>query len=186
MEWTIDKSIAYEGLDGKREDVAYGTGEQMKEFFQDDFGVSEDNHIYNQSWLYNQNFSKENTLVNGVREAESLTIFVHGTNSSPADADQNFIKALDETYNEEVVQFEWSGENNKAARTEVAQELLKFVENYEFKDGEKFNLIGHSHGGNVEKEFTQFYKGDKRIDEFITLEILIVMTMFLIEKIYPQ
>ncbi len=73
----MDRGIAYDGLDGKREDVAHGTGDQMKEFFQDDFGVSEDNHTENQSWLYNQDFSKENSLVDLVEEVEPASLITY-------------------------------------------------------------------------------------------------------------
>jgi len=66
----MDKAVTYDGLDGKREDVAHGTGDQMKEFFQDDFGAAKNNYDDNQSWLANQDFSRENEQVNGVRKAE--------------------------------------------------------------------------------------------------------------------
>jgi len=45
-----------------------------------------------------------------------------------------------------------------------AAELLKLVENHQFAEREKLNIISHSHGGNVVKEFTQNYKGEKKID----------------------
>jgi len=48
----------------------------MKEFFQDDFGAAKDNYDDNQSWLSNQDFSRENKQVNGVREAEPWTVQV--------------------------------------------------------------------------------------------------------------
>jgi len=48
----------------------------MKEFFQDDFGAAKDNYDDNQSWLANQDFSRENEQMNGVRKAEPWTVQV--------------------------------------------------------------------------------------------------------------
>ncbi|ASM36878.1 filamentous hemeagglutinin family protein [Campylobacter sputorum bv. faecalis CCUG 20703] len=100
---------------------------------------------------------------------DNLSIFIHGTWSSPKDADPEFIEALSTTFKEPIYQFEWSGENNKKARASGAIKLTEFVENYKFKEGEPLNLVMHSHGGNVGKDFTQFYEGDKKIDNFIML-----------------
>jgi hypothetical protein len=99
-------------------------------------------------------------------QGDNLTIFVHGTNSSPKDADPKFIKSIEKTYNEKVVQLEWSGDNSKDARTVAAKKLKEIVENHNFKDGEKLNITGHSHGGNVNNEFTTIYEGDKKIDNY--------------------
>ena len=99
----------------------------------------------------------------------NLLMFIHGTNSSPKDADPEFIKALEETFGEKVIQPEWSGKNQKYARTDGANTLLKLVNNYEFGPSEKLNIIDHSHGGNVTKEFTQLYNGDKKIDTLVFL-----------------
>ncbi len=68
----MDRGIAYDGLDGTREDIAHATGDQMREFLQDDFGVAEDNSTSHQSWMYRQDFSAENSLVDEVREVEPL------------------------------------------------------------------------------------------------------------------
>jgi hypothetical protein len=109
-------------------------------------------------------------------EIEPLTIFVHGTYSNSKSADKDFIKAVGDTYNEDVVLFDWSGkngidgngegsaENSKDARTGGAQQLNEMIENYQFADGEQLNIVAHSHGGNVVKEFTQIYDGEKKID----------------------
>ncbi len=66
----MDRGVAYDGLNGNREDVAHATGDQMREFLQDDFGVAEDNTISHQSWMYRQDFSAENSLVDEVKQAE--------------------------------------------------------------------------------------------------------------------
>ncbi len=68
----MDRGVAYDGLDGTREDVAHATGDQMREFLQDDFGLAEDNTISHQSWMYRQDFSAENSLVDEVKQAEPL------------------------------------------------------------------------------------------------------------------
>ena len=103
------------------------------------------------------------------RDKDYLTVFVHGTGSSPEDADKNFIKSVGDTFNEKVEQLRWSGGNTKEARTEGAEGLAKMVENHKFKEGEKLNIVGHSHGGNVMKEFTQMYDGEKKVDNMVFL-----------------
>ncbi|AXX85313.1 esterase/lipase family protein [Aliarcobacter skirrowii] len=123
---------------------------------------------------YLQDVAKANS---GDGRIDDLTIFVHGTYSSPKDADKDFLEAVGKTYNETVYQFDWSGkdgtENGSGAdnsfwsRANAGLRLSEFVENYEFKDGEPLNIIGHSHGGNVIKDFTQFYQGDKKIDNVV-------------------
>lgn len=105
---------------------------------------------------------------------DNLTIFVHGTFASPQSADKDFLEAVSKTYNEAVYQFDWSGkdgdagglgaENTTYARLNAASRLTEFVENHQFQDGEKLNIVMHSHGGNVGKDFTQLYEGDKKID----------------------
>ena len=105
---------------------------------------------------------------------DDLTIFVHGTYSSPKDADKEFLNTLSKTYNEAVYQFDWSGkngtengagaDNSSFARLNAGFRLSEFVENYKFEEGETLNIIAHSHRGNVVKDFTQLYQGDKKID----------------------
>ena len=102
-------------------------------------------------------------------KGDNLAVFVHGTNSSPEDADPKFIKAMSDTYKEEIIQLRWSGENNKKARSKAAKDLLDLVQKHKFKEGEKLNLGGHSHGGNVLKKFTNIYQGDKKIDNMVFL-----------------
>lgn len=85
------------------------------------------------------------------------------------EAEPEFIEALEETFGEEVRQLEWSGKNTKAARSEAAQKLKADIENHEFKEGEGIHIITHSHGGNVFKEFTQIYDGERKIDSSVFL-----------------
>lgn len=110
---------------------------------------------------------------------DNLTIFVHGTFSSPKDADKDFLNSVSNTHNEPVYQFDWSGkggtaegegaENSAQARAYAAWRLAQYIENYTFKEGEPLNIIAHSHGGNVFKDFTQFYEGTKKIDTVVLM-----------------
>ncbi len=127
--------------------------------------------IFNDYTLYSNNTNFEN-LDKSV--GDDLTIFIHGTYSSPKDANKDFIKALSKTYNEKAYQFDWSGkvgtsggngaDNKRKSRKNAALRLTKIVKNHKFKKNEKLNIVGHSHGGNVIKDFTQFYNGNKKID----------------------
>jgi len=72
------------------------------------------------------------------------------------------------------VQLDWSkdgviGNSTPVSRTEGAENLLDLVNNYTFLPGEQLNVVDHSHGGNVTKEFTQLYSGDKKIDNLVLL-----------------
>ncbi|MBY0540555.1 MAG: hemagglutinin repeat-containing protein, partial [Campylobacterales bacterium] len=130
--------------------------------------------LYQNSVLYKKDVAKADS---GDGRIDDLTIFVHGTYSSPKDADKDFLDSVSKTYNEPVYQFDWSGkdgtENGSGAdnsfwsRANAGFRLSEFIENYEFKDGETLNIIGHSHGGNVIKDLTQFYQGDKKIDNVV-------------------
>lgn len=55
-------------------------------------------------------------------------------------------------------------DNSDTARMNAGERLADYIENYDFTEGEKLNLVGHSHGGNVIKVSTQNYEGDKIID----------------------
>ena len=112
-------------------------------------------------------------------KGDNLTIFVHGTYSSPKTSDPAFINAVSSTYKEKVYLFDWSGidgaangdgaDNNAKARLNAASRLSEYIASHPFKEGEKLNLIGHSHGGSVEKAFTNLYNGDKKIDNMVFL-----------------
>ena len=99
----------------------------------------------------------------------NLTMFVNGTNSSPEESDPEFIKAVGNTFGEKVDQPEWPGNNSKEARTTGALKLLNEVNRHTFLPGERLNIVDHSHGGNVTKEFTQLYTGHKKIDTLVFL-----------------
>lgn len=113
-------------------------------------------------------FSGQRIAKNAVEN--NLTLFVHGTKSSPKDADQEFINALEETFGEDVEHLDWApGKNYRETRIDAAKELKNIVENHQFQEGEPLNIITHSHGGNVFKEFTQIYEGDQKVDTSVFL-----------------
>ncbi|NBX53419.1 MAG: hypothetical protein EBT63_07225, partial [Proteobacteria bacterium] len=116
----------------------------------------------------------EGSRIGGNAGANNATLFVTGTDpkqkkSSSKDLDPDFRHTIEKTFNEKLIEFEWTGGNTKEARTEAAQKLYDIFQDYEFAPGEKFNLIAFSHGGNVLKEFTSLYSGDKKIDNMILL-----------------
>jgi hypothetical protein len=43
----------------------------------------------------------------------------------------------------------WSGCNSDAARVQAARRLCRIVASHRFAAGERLNIVGHSHGGNV-------------------------------------
>ena len=80
------------------------------------------------------------------------------------------LKTMEETCGEEVIEFSWSGGNTREARKEAALKLLKEeIQDKPLKEGEPLNFVEHSHGGNVLKEFTQLYQGEKKIDTTVSL-----------------
>ncbi len=104
----------------------------------------------------------------------NLTMFVTGTDpeqkkSSSKDLDPKLRNAVEQTFNEELTDFEWTGGNTQEARTQAAHNLNEIISNHEFAPGEQLNLVGFSHGGNDLKEFTQIYSGNKKIDNLIFL-----------------
>ena len=99
-----------------------------------------------------------------------LTVIVHGTwarNADYARQGAEFQKAVSATFREPAVLFNWSGGNSKKARAAAAQGLAVFIKQ-NLKAGEKLNIVAHSHGGNVVKEYTT--RDDAvRIDNLFTL-----------------
>ncbi|MDX2082834.1 MAG: hypothetical protein SFV53_02465, partial [Rickettsiales bacterium] len=113
-------------------------------------------------------------FVGGNAAANNATLVVTGTDpeqkkSSSKDLDPEFRDEVEKTFGEKLIDFEWSGGNTKEARMDAAQKLYKIFKDYEFAPGEKLNLVGFSHGGNVLKEFTSLYEGGKKIDNMILL-----------------
>jgi len=126
--------------------------------------------VYNSANLNLYSYSHDNPVTYTDPDG-LLTIIVHGTFANNADyAQQNapFQKSVSKTFGENAVAFNWSGNNNRADRTAAAKALAKFIAQHEFKSGEKLNIVAHSHGGNVVKEYTQL-KESKGIDTLVDL-----------------
>ncbi len=80
-----------------------------------------------------------------------LTIIIPGTFNNYNDWNTSeFKKWVSKTFGENAIVFKWSGEDNRAARSQAAKALNAYIDRY-MKDhpGEKINLVAHSHGGNV-------------------------------------
>jgi len=128
-----------------------------------------------QSNVSKLDLSKNNAEVAGIPGLEKRTFYVHGTDSDPTVATPEFLESLRKTYGDvdNVITIKWNAYNNNDARIiggkemydQVQKELLKNP----LKPGEKLNIVAHSHGGNVVKEFTQLYSGDKKIDNIVFL-----------------
>lgn len=138
-----------------------------------EFFSKNDNKINAKKWLKNQ-FNNKKTkyiLLKNNKEAkkakhrDNRTIFVHGTFSDSTTFKDEFIAStLDMICDYNFNLLNWSGKNTKIARKEAAKNLLKLIDNeYEYKKDEIINLVGHSHGGNVIKEFTNIYDNDYKI-----------------------
>ncbi|MBI5085835.1 MAG: RHS repeat-associated core domain-containing protein [Acidobacteria bacterium] len=99
-----------------------------------------------------------------------LTIIVPGTwNKHSEWEDSEFRKRVEKSFGEKAIVLPNSGmKNDKAARSAAAKMIVELVKQHTFADGEKLNIIAHSHGGNAVFEAT---KGglDHKIDNLVTL-----------------
>ena len=77
----------------------------------------------------------------------------------------------------------WEGENTKEGRTDAAYELFEYVSNYEFALDEPLNIVGHSHGGNIIKEFTNIYALPQEITNFNNLASVNIGNMTYMPKL---
>lgn len=118
--------------------------------------------------------SMNTSLVEGKRDY--LTVYIGGTQmvgeSSSADSkilSPDLRQSIENQFNEPVTDFTWSGNNDKSARMVAAEDLNTIIANHQFAEGEKLNIVAHSHGGNVVKEFTQLYDGEQKIDNLVFL-----------------
>jgi RHS repeat-associated protein len=102
-----------------------------------------------------------------------LTIIVPGTwNDHKAWEDweekYGFKKQVEKTFGEKAIVLDNGGMGNtKNARTEAARKINEIIKNHEFAEGEKLNIVAHSHGGNAVKEAT--HNMDHKIDNLVTL-----------------
>ncbi|MFC1659665.1 hemagglutinin repeat-containing protein, partial [Pseudomonadota bacterium] len=103
----------------------------------------------------------------------ALTLYLEGTDLSNSRTPENsqehgqiMADIIAKTFNDDGngEYFYWDGGNTKEDRTKAANNLNEFISNYEFTEGESLNLVEHSHGGNVVKEWSTIYNGDKKVD----------------------
>ncbi len=81
-----------------------------------------------------------------------LTIVIPGTwadNANDWTADKPLVQEMSRIFHEDAAILSWSFANSDQARRSAAQYLRNIVNNYQFKPGEKLNIITSSHGGNV-------------------------------------
>lgn len=62
---------------------------------------------------------------------------------------------------------DWSGGDNNWARSGASYNISNLINDHKFTDGEKLNIIGHSHGGNIAFEVSN--EIDRKIDNLVTL-----------------
>ena len=113
-----------------------------------------------------------NNPINGKDPSGLLTVIIPGTNYDQQDYSlggdsENFVNAVGKTFGEKPAIFDWSGENTIDAREKAAESLAKMIKDHKFADGEKLNLIGHSHGGNI--AILASKKTDKETDTLVTI-----------------
>jgi RHS repeat-associated protein len=99
-----------------------------------------------------------------------LTIIVPGTGWSEKDWNENseFYKRVKATFKDKTVILQWSGGNSREARKAAAEALAQLVKEHKFADGEKLNIVAHSHGGNAAFQFSNSLSG-RKIDNLVTL-----------------
>ena len=101
----------------------------------------------------------------------NLTVYMGGTGNGKApyaQAGTAFNAALSKFFNgDRVMVFQWSGSILPWRRMAAARDLRSFID-ANLRPGEKLNLAGHSHGGNVEKLYTKL-PGHESVDTLLTL-----------------
>src|SRR5438105_6993814 len=91
-------------------------------------------------------------------DAKDLIVFVHGTGASnPADEGKKWWQ-LQSTFSNELgglqsraiatLPFHWSGLNSELARRRAGQALFERLLQTD-QSGQRYHLVGHSHGGSV-------------------------------------
>lgn len=120
--------------------------------------------------------------VNRVDPSGLLTLLVHGTGGEATDHEwaeigSEFWQAVSSTFGEEARTFNWR-EYSSVFQVTIAsgytgifsggQKLANFLNNeYPWKEGEKLNIIAHSHGGNIVNAASSYLT--RQIDNLITL-----------------
>jgi RHS repeat-associated protein len=115
-----------------------------------------------------------NNPINAYDPDGRLTIIVPGTwyGSDWSKTNNLFINSMNSFGEIPFVMNEkdmWSGGNVVRDRSAAAGYLSNLINNYSFKEGEKLNLVAHSHGGNVAKEAIGLLNDGIKVDNFVTL-----------------
>jgi RHS repeat-associated protein len=118
-----------------------------------------------------------NDPINSVDPSGLLTIIIGGFLNGQAtwgQPDTDMWKAIRDTFGEDPRVFEWAALAVFYPLYSDIQlagvELAKFLNGYDFKEGEKLNIVAHSHGGNVVKVASQNLRQSTRsIDNLVTL-----------------
>jgi hypothetical protein len=103
----------------------------------------------------------KNNPVNNIDPDGRVTIVLNGTwaeNADWAQPNSRFMQAVGKTFGETPDYVSWNGGNNGDARTAGAEKLAAFINSPgvigRLIGGEKLNIVAHSHGGNVIKEYS--------------------------------
>ena len=109
-----------------------------------------------------------NNPLTGIDPEGLVTIYVHGTYSSPQTFDSRtgniYSGVLDDP---DRIDFQWSGDNRASARVTAGNLLAGTIAKARRENpSEPINVIAHSHGGNVAFEAT---RSGAQIDNLITL-----------------
>jgi len=99
-----------------------------------------------------------------------LTIIVPGTwNNLDEWEESEFKKLVEMTFGEKAIVLDnYKMGNDKKSRTEAAKKINDIINNHVFTEGEKLNIVAHSHGGNAVFEATKSGM-DRKIDNLVTL-----------------
>ena len=113
-----------------------------------------------------------NNPINNLDPSGLFTVIVPGTNYNKDDwsesgAASDFISNVGKTFGETAQVGHWSGNDNPWARQSAAGNVLSMINEHQFAEGEKLNIIGHSHGGNIANLISQMT--ERRIDTLVTL-----------------
>lgn len=110
-----------------------------------------------------------NNPINAIDPDGFLTIVIHGTWADKDKWQQSqFLKNVAATFKDKnTILFKWSGGNSDKDRQAAAKALAAYIKDYKFADGEKLNIVAHSHGGNV--AFAASGQINHKIDTMVTL-----------------
>lgn len=115
-----------------------------------------------------------NNPLNSVDPYGFLTIYIPGTFSGYDLPSNDYLNALTNTFNEKYGTYAlttWSffpSGNTNLARLDAILPLADFINSYRFSGGEKLNIVGYSHGGNVALILSQMNLRHK-IDNLVLL-----------------